>query len=93
MVAHPRAPVRPHQFRTLNQPRPVRVQAADGIPRALLLDRRWQAVGAIQDHWRVEDQWWRQPLRRRYFEVWLEDGTVRTVFEDSQTGAWFMQRD
>ncbi|MGE5590228.1 MAG: hypothetical protein ACM3ZA_06375 [Bacillota bacterium] len=94
MVTPARAAVRPHQFRTLNEPRPLRVRVGeDGRPLALLLDRRWRPVEAIHDHWRVEDQWWRQPLSRYYFEVLTDGGMVHVLYQDRETGAWFLQRD
>ncbi len=94
MVTSARAPVRSHQFRAVNEPRPARVQAGeDGLPRAVLIGRRWQPVEGIQDHWRVEDQWWRQPLNRYYYEVRLSSGTVCVLYQDRISGAWFLQRD
>jgi hypothetical protein len=43
----------------------------------------------------VEDGWWtREPLRRRYFELVLEDGSDVVVFCDPRDpGRWFRQRD
>ncbi len=94
MVTSARAPVRSHQFRALNEPRPIRVRAReDGVPQAVLLDRRWRQVEAVHDHWRVEDQWWRQPLSRYYYEVLTDGGTVHVIYQDRLTGAWFLQRD
>ena len=74
----------------LNKPQPVAVRAgADGTPRAV---GRLE-VSAVREGWLVEDGWWtRRPLRRRYFELALEDGSVAVVFCDSE-GRWFRQRD
>jgi len=57
------------------------------------MDRRWRQVEAVHDHWRVEDQWWRQPLSRYYYEVLTDGGTVHVIYQDRLTGAWFLQRD
>jgi hypothetical protein len=79
--------VRPNR---LNKPHsvPVRV-GADGKPRAV---GRLE-VSAVREEWLVEDGWWtRRPMRRRYFELVLEDGRVAVVFCDSE-GRWFRQRD
>ncbi|MCL5677635.1 MAG: hypothetical protein M1602_07240 [Firmicutes bacterium] len=59
----------------------------------MLVERRWQPVEAIQDHWRVEDQWWRQPLSRYYYEVRLSSGIIDVLYQDRISGAWFLQRD
>ena len=50
-------------------------------------------VDSVREEWLVEDGWWtRAPLRRRYFELVLEDGSDAVVFCDPD-GRWFRQRD
>jgi hypothetical protein len=71
----------------------VPVQAgADGRPCAV----GRLAVSAVREEWLVEDGWWtREPLRRRYFELVLEDGSDVVVFcepNESGDGRWFRQR-
>ena len=45
------------------------------------------------EDWVVEDRWWtRKALRRRYFELVLEDGRNVVVFHDVGTRRWFAQR-
>jgi hypothetical protein len=85
----------------VNKPWPVPVQAdADGVPRTV----GRLAVEAVREEWLVEDGWWTQrPLRRRYFELVLEDGSDVVVFyeptpsDGSRSRApshnWFRQRD
>ena len=76
--------------RRLSSPRGAAVRAAaDGRPLAL----RRAAVEAVLEEWVVEDRWWaRRPLRRRYFELVLEDGRDAVVFCDLVTGRWYEQR-
>jgi hypothetical protein len=77
--------------RRLGAPRPARVRVgAHGLPEAV---GRAQ-VEAVREDWVVEDRWWtRQMLRRRYFELVLEDGRNIVVFHDlSPDGGWFTQR-
>jgi hypothetical protein len=52
------------------------------------------AVESVREDWLVEDRWWTpEPLRRRYFEVALEDGRCIVVFcEPFPNGTWFEQR-
>lgn len=92
MVAHPRAALRPDQLRPLNSPRPCQVIAERGEPVALVDGGRQVAVTAIHDRWRIEDEWWRQAISRRYFTVLAEDGVHRTIFHDTVEGHWFAQR-
>jgi hypothetical protein len=75
----------------MNRPRPVPVRVgADGVPRAV----GQLEVSAVREEWLVEDGWWtRRPLRRRYFELVLEDGSDAVVFCEPNSGRWFRQRD
>ena len=57
---------------------------ADGTPRAV----GRLAVRSVQEEWLVEDGWWtRKPLRRRYFELVLEDSGGVVVFCKTPTRA------
>jgi hypothetical protein len=85
----------------VNKPWPVPVQVGpDGTPQAV----GRLAVESVREEWLVEDGWWTQrPLRRRYFELVLEDGSDVVVFREltSSDGSrsrtpsdnWFRQRD
>ena len=73
--------------RRLYEPRPVRVEAEEGVPARL----GGAAVEAVREEWLVEDLWWTpRPLRRHYFELVLADGRDATVFK--QGGGWYAQR-
>jgi hypothetical protein len=67
-----------------------------GQPAAVLLDGGWLRVVAVADEWRVEEEWWRTPIRRRYLVVALEDGRALTLFEDLgnlDDPRWYRQHD
>ncbi|PYP07786.1 MAG: hypothetical protein DMD59_14080 [Gemmatimonadetes bacterium] len=49
-------------------------------------------VEAILESWRIDDEWWRQPISRSYLELLLEGGKRVVVFQDLMTGLWFMQQ-
>lgn len=51
-----------------------------------------KAVVEILETWRVDDEWWRERIHRRYVEVVLEGGAHVVLYEDEMTGQWFMQR-
>lgn len=79
-------------IRRLNLPRPLVVEAdAQGLPRVVGSGAARQRVTAIVDLWRIDDEWWREPLSRRYFVVTLESGAIRTVFQDLIAGGWYEQ--
>jgi len=48
-------------------------------------------IEAILETWRIDDEWWRQPIARAYMEVMLEGGKRLVLFQDLITGEWFSQ--
>lgn len=77
----------------LNQPHAIEVEAdSNGLPRVLVQRGQRLKVEAIQDVWRIDDEWWRSTISRRYFLLTLESGIVRTVYQDLVNGAWHEQR-
>lgn len=64
-----------------------------GRPLAVLIEGVLRAVAAVQDRWRIDDEWWRErPVSRMYYEVRLEGDRVATVYRDLVGGAWWVQR-
>ena len=63
-----------------------------GLPIAIIRDGKPKEVEEIGEVWRVDDEWWREPIARRYVEVILVGGRRMVVYEDQQTGEWFEQR-
>jgi hypothetical protein len=49
-------------------------------------------VEEVLEIWRVDDEWWRRPITRRYVEVLLEGGGHVVLFEDLVTREWFLQK-
>ena len=48
-------------------------------------------VISIGEEWRVYDEWWRNPVMRRYVEVVLEGGKHTVLYMDEVSGEWFEQ--
>lgn len=94
MVSHSRTPLRAHQLRSLNQPRPVTVRCDQkGFPLALWQRGAFCRIRQIKDRWRLDDEWWRRPICRLYYLVELEDGTVETIYCDLMIKKWYRQRE
>jgi hypothetical protein len=75
---------------SLYLPRPV-IVIPDGDGNPVRVGGR--EVESVREDWLVEDRWWTAlPLRRRYFEVVLADGSDVTVFTDLLTGRWRSHR-
>jgi hypothetical protein len=52
-----------------------------------------RTVSAVQDRWRLDDEWWRErPISRLYYTLLLEDGRLLVVYHDLVLAEWYMQR-
>jgi hypothetical protein len=92
MVQDPRTAAGARGLRRLNQPQPAAVEAdAQGEPKAMLVRGVFRQVSAIHDSWRIDDEWWRDEIARRYFAIEMEGGRHLTVYHDLVTDAWFVQ--
>ncbi len=65
---------------------------AAGRPVSVRIGGRQRRVARVSNQWRIDDEWWRQEVSRRYFELELGDGQVITVFCDLVSGNWYQQR-
>jgi hypothetical protein len=65
---------------------------ADGIPVRLRMDGVTHGEVGICNQWRVDDDWWREPVARVYFKVVTRDGLLCTVFWDEIRGTWHLER-
>jgi hypothetical protein len=81
-----------NRLRPLNQPAPVAVEADErGAPKAVLFKGTFRQVRAISDTWRIDDEWWREEIARRYFAVELEGGRRVTLYHDLVRDLWYAQ--
>jgi hypothetical protein len=82
------------RLRALNVPQRVEVElGADGLP-IVMRDAGYgiRAIESIGETWRIDDEWWRTPIARRYIEVVLEGGGRVVLFADLTTGEWWTQK-
>ena len=84
---------RPGSIRPLRAPLELRVITAEGnIPEAMVVGGSRLHVAAIQDRWRIDDEWWRpNTVSRAYYQLTLEDGRTLTVFNDLISSRWYQQ--
>ncbi len=93
MVTHTRAPLRADRLRALNVPRPVAVELdAQGFPFAVDEGDGKRTIEEILEAWRIDDEWWREPIIRQYVEVVLEGGGHVVLFEDLHAKQWYIQK-
>jgi hypothetical protein len=76
------------RLRAINTPRRVEVKLdAAGLPVTV----ECHTVESVGEIWRIDDEWWRQPITRRYVEAILSSGKHVVLFEDVVTGEWWIQ--
>lgn len=87
---------KPSDLRPLNGPSPLRVQT-DAQGRIVAVWRHGRltprSIAAVQDCWRIDDEWWREhPVSRMYYAVVLDDGTLLSMYHDLVGDSWFEQQ-
>jgi hypothetical protein len=85
----------PSALRRCRQPVPARVAVVDCRPVRVTSDRRGFTGGAVTrcaGPWRTSGEWW---TTSRWvhdeWEVALADGAVYRIFQDRETGGWFIE--
>ena len=94
----------PDRLRAVNVPQPAVVEL-DAVGSPAKIEMRSAEFGmrnndmqepvtieAVRETWRIDDEWWRVPIVRRYVEVIFEDGGRVVLFEDLSTGEWWIQK-
>jgi hypothetical protein len=79
-------------LRRINLPEPIEVaESASAGPLAVRSTKR-QTVKAIEDMWRIDDEWWRsEPVSRLYYAVLLDSGQRLVIYRDLVEGRWYRQ--
>ena len=74
----------------LEQPQPGANGAADASETGTgeWIRREVESVGEV---WRVDDEWWRELISRRYIEVVMKGGKHTILYQDMVTNEWFEQ--
>lgn len=80
------------RLRPLKSPTPIQVRTdGDGLPVELHRRGKRFRVVAVRECWRIDDEWWRNPISREYFALILEDGRPIVLFRDLVAGGWYGQ--
>jgi hypothetical protein len=76
------------RMRALNVPQRVKVELdAAGLPKTV----GDITVEAVLETWRIDDEWWRRHITRRYHEIVLDGGKHVVLFEDQTSTEWWIQ--
>lgn len=91
-MASPQRRPPPRRLLALHTPRGVNVRVdAHGRPWAIQFKgKKPSTVEHIRECWRIEDEWWRSPIARMYFDLVLENGRALTLYLDETTKQWYV---
>ena len=92
MVADTGKTLRTDTLKPVNLPEPVQVEENQpGLPVMVKLKRR-QRIIAIEDRWRIDDEWWRtESISRIYYAVLLASGQRLVLYKDLMKNEWYRQ--
>jgi hypothetical protein len=92
MVTDTGKTLRADTIKPVNLPEPVHVEEnSAGLPTAVRLKRR-QSITAIEDCWRIDDEWWRsEPVSRLYYAVILASGQRMVLSKNLIDKCWYRQ--
>ena len=79
-------------IRPLHTPKPVEVrEGMEREPVSVRVERRWQRVARIDDHWTFDLRWLPEPVIRAYYRIDSDDGRRMTLFHDRSDDRWYRQ--
>ena len=92
MVTDTGKTLRTDSIKPVNLPEPLQVEESPaGLPVDVRLKRR-QSIIAIEDCWRIDDEWWRsEPVSRLYYAVILASGQRIVLSKNLIDGSWYRQ--
>ena len=92
MVADTGKTLRTDTTKPVNLPEPVSVEENPaGLPIVVKIKRR-QKIIAIEDSWRIDDEWWRsEPVSRLYYAVVLTSGQRMVLAKNLIDNCWYRQ--
>ncbi len=92
MVKNPGKALHAGAYKPVNTPEPVPVKEDEnGFPAKVGLSH-WQVVVAVEDRWRIDDEWWRsEPVSRIYYSIRLDSGQRLVLYRDLISNNWYRQ--
>ena len=89
MVKNSRKAYGAGDLRPMNVPRLIDVKPDElGRPLRVRLIDTWLDVRGVVDHWRIDDEWWREEhISRSYYTCFLDGGHRVTIFQNL-LGIW-----
>jgi hypothetical protein len=64
----------------------------EGAPDRLIWQGQMHPIAHVTRRWRVQIEWWREPLWRDYFKLTTETGLLLIIYHDLHEDNWYVQR-
>jgi hypothetical protein len=76
----------------VNVPEQIQIKEdCSGLPVMVKMSRK-QVITAIDDCWRIDDEWWRsESVSRLYYAVRFVSGQRLIIYKDLIDGRWYRQ--
>jgi hypothetical protein len=71
---------------------PIQMLVEEKAPIAFIWQGRRHQVRLIAKSWRLDWGWWRLRLWRDYYKLLTESQLLVLVYQDLQSGDWFLQQ-
>jgi hypothetical protein len=73
--------------------RPIQVRLdGDGVPTHLQSAAGWQPVTRVLSRWRIDCDWWRNPVSREYWRLLIADDLALECYCERARNEWFVER-
>lgn len=80
------------QITSRDEPASLTWERTDAAPQAPPLPAPGPTrVLEVCNRWRIDDEWWRKPISRMYYELRTPTALLE-IFQDLNTGEWFLER-
>ena len=77
---------------TVNTPKQIQVGEDRLANPTVVFTPKPETVKSINQHWRIDDEWWRrEPISRIYFDVLTASGKQLVIFKDLINNRWYQQ--
>jgi hypothetical protein len=71
----------------------IHVEMGDtGTPVRFAWEGQYHDVDSVANHWRIDEDWWRQRIWREYYKLTTHSGLLVLVYCNLVNGEWFLQR-
>jgi hypothetical protein len=61
-------------------------------PERFQWQQHWHLITQIEDHWRLDSEWWQVRIWREYYRVITDRGWLALIYQDLVNSQWYLQQ-